>query len=435
MTTCRSLRRLAALPLLASSVLFSAMDDAEAQPAGFNYDESKVPAYTLPDALTCLDGTKVADAKTWQTKRRPELLNIFAEHVYGRTPKGDVTIREEWVQHEPALNGLATRKQVRLSFERNGVKRHVDVLAYLPAKTKGPSPAFIGLNFQGNHTVHADPGIILPTSWMPNDPKLGVTNNVASELARGNQSTRWQVEKVVARGYAVVTAYYGDIFPDRANGLNDSVIALFQNELSPTDWNAIGAWSWGLSRITDYLVKSGDIDLKRIALHGHSRLGKTALWAGVQDERFGIVISNDSGEGGAALARRWFGETTKRINTSFPHWFNGAFKQYNDNEAKMPVDQHELLALIAPRPLYVASATEDQWADPKGEFLSAYHAGEVYALFGKKGVGVSEQPGPEKPVGNHVAYHLRTGKHDITDYDWDRYLDFADRHFGRPSGK
>ena len=187
MTTCRSLRRLAALPLLASSVLFSAMDDAEAQPAGFNYDESKVPAYTLPDALTCLDGTKVADAKTWQTKRRPELLNIFAEHVYGRTPKGDVTIREEWVQHEPALNGLATRKQVRLSFERNGVKRHVDVLAYLPAKTKGPSPAFIGLNFQGNHTVHADPGIILPTSWMPNDPKLGVTNNVASELARGNQ--------------------------------------------------------------------------------------------------------------------------------------------------------------------------------------------------------------------------------------------------------
>ena len=432
MTTCRSLLRLAALPLLMASVFFTAMDDAEAQPAGFNYDESKIPAYTLPEALTCLDGSKVTDSKTWLTKRRPELLNLFAEHVYGRTPKGDITVREEWVQHEPALNGRATRKQVRLVFERGGVKRHVDILVYLPAKARGPVPAFIGLNFQGNHTVHADPGIILPTSWVPNEPKKGVTNHVASEQMRGDQATRWQVEKVLGRGYAVVTAYYGDLFPDRADGRADSVIALFQKELAPTDWNAIGAWSWGLSRITDYLANSGDIDLKRLALHGHSRLGKTALWAGAQDQRFGIVISNDSGEGGAALARRWFGETTKRINTSFPHWFNGAFKQYNDNEAGMPMDQHELLALIAPRPLYVASATEDQWADPKGEFLSAYHAGPVYALFGKKGVGVSEQPGPEKPVGDAVAYHLRTGKHDITEYDWDRYLDFADRHFGKP---
>lgn len=435
MTNCRSLRRLAALPLLASLVLFSAMEDAEAQPAGFNYDESKVPAYTLPDPLTCLDGSKVTDSKTWLTKRRPELLNLFAEHVQGRTPKGDVTVREEWVQHEPALNGLASRKQVRLSFERNGVKRHVDVLVYIPAKARGPVPAFIGLNFSGNHTVHADPGIILPTSWVQNDAKKGVTNNLASAQMRGESATRWQVEKVVGRGYAVVTAYYGDLFPDRADGMADSVIALFQKELSPSDWNAIGAWSWGLSRITDYLASSGDIDLKRLALHGHSRLGKAALWAGAQDQRFAMVISNDSGEGGAALARRWFGETTKRINTSFPHWFNGAFKQYNDNEAKMPVDQHELLALIAPRPLYVASATEDQWADPKGEFLAAYHAGAVYALFGKKGVGISEQPAPEKPVGDAVGYHLRVGKHDIAEYDWDRYLDFADRHFGKPSGK
>ena len=246
--------------------------------------------------------------------------------------------------------------------------------------------------------------------------------------------------RVFARsGWGYATVGYGDIQPDRANTWNQGVIGLTlapgQQQPGPGEWGTIGAWAWGLSRITDYLANSGDIDLKRLALHGHSRLGKAALWAGAQDQRFGIVISNNSGEGGAALARRWFGETTKRINTSFPHWFNGAFKQYNDNEAKMPVDQHELLALIAPRPLYVASATEDQWADPKGEFLSAYHAGEVYALFGKKGVGVGEQPGPEKPVGNHVAYHLRTGKHDITDYDWDRYLDFADRHFGRPSGK
>ncbi len=435
MTSTRSLRRLVVLPLLTASVLLTAMDDADAQPAGFNYDESKVPAYTLPDALTCLDGTKVTSADLWKAKRRPELLNLFAEHMQGRTPKGDVKVTEEWTQSAPALNGLATRRQTRLAFERNGVKRHVDVLVYLPANARGPVPAFLGLNFQGNHTVHADPGIILPTSWVPNDAKKGVSNNVASAQMRGEQSTRWQVEKLLARGYATVTAYYGDLFPDHAKGMPDSVIALFQKEIAPSDWNAIGAWSWGLSRIYDHLAKAGGIDASKIALHGHSRLGKAALWAGAQDERFAIVISNNAGEGGAALARRWFGETTARINTSFPHWFNGAYKQYNDNEAKLPFDAHELLALIAPRPLYVASATEDQWADPKGEFLSAHHAGPVYALFGKKGVGVSEHPAPEKPVGDVVAYHLRVGKHDIADYDWDRYLDFADRHFGKPKSK
>ncbi|MBI5689910.1 MAG: acetylxylan esterase [Verrucomicrobia bacterium] len=399
-----------------------------------NYDEAKVPKYTLPDPLVANDGSPVRDAATWRAKRRPELLEVFASEMFGRTPAGkppgmhaEVTSVER-----AALGGKAVRKEITLWFTagKTGPKMHL--LVYQPATGPGPFPAFLGYNFYGNQCVHADPGITLSTAWMRTNAENKIVNNRATEGTRGVSASAWDIEAVLARGYATVTAYYGDLCEDRAEGLTLAVGALFGTpaveQRRADEWGAIGIWAWGLSRALDYLESDREIDAGRVAVHGHSRLGKTALWAGAQDERFALVISNNSGCGGAALSKRVYGENVERINTSFPFWFAKNFRAYNRREAELPFDQHELIALIAPRPVHVASAQEDKWADPLGEFLAAKHAGPVYALFGRKGLGVESQPPVNQPViGDGVAYHLRTGKHAITPYDWAQYLEHADR--------
>ena len=406
-------------------------------PKPANYDEAQVGNLPIPDALTCEDGTKVTSKEQWLEKRRPELLRLFEREVYGKTPGGKPAGMRFVVtsENKAALGGKATTRQVSIFFTDKDEPR-CDVLLYLPNGRKQPAPVFVSLNFGGNQSVINDPSITMPTGWFREDKEKLYIGNNASDQSRGSSERRWPLEAVITRGYGVATAYYGDLDPDFDDGFQNGVHPLFykpgQTKPADDEWGSIGAWAWGLSRMADYLQTLPEVDGKKLAVLGHSRLGKTSLWAGAQDERFGIVISNNSGAGGAALSKRIFGETCAVLNRAFPHWFCGNFKKYSDNEAALPVDQHELIALMAPRPVYIASATEDTWADPKGEFLGGKLAESVYALFGKAGLGVNEPPAPDSSVGDSIGYHSRAGKHDILLFDWERYMDFADKHWGRP---
>lgn len=402
-----------------------------------NYDESKIPEYQLPDPLTTAAGQRVTSVAEWNEIRRPELLRLFREHVYGRAPEPCKISHKEISKKDDAIDGKAIRREVDVFFGESSDAHSMRLLIYTPKKSTVPVGGFLTLNFQGNHSVDSDRSISLGDRWMRDRRNGTVKNDRATEKARGCASSRWPMEMIIDRGYALVTIYYGDIDPDFDDGFSNGIHGHMKDQAKQIPagerWGSIAGWAYGLSRALDYLETDDAIDGSRIAVFGHSRLGKTSLWAGASDPRFKMVISNNSGCGGAALSRRAIGETIGRINTSFPHWFNDNYTRYNKNENNCPVDQHELISLIAPRAVYVASATQDKWADPKGEFLSALKAEPVYRLLGTDGFGVDssslKQPAPDSPLkSGTIGYHLRTGKHDVTDFDWQQYLDFADRH-------
>ena len=397
-----------------------------------NYDESKVPEFDLPDPLTTFSNNIIGTSASWAEQRRPELINFFESQVFGKVPGTIDSIDFEVIEESnSALGGIANRKQIKVTLRKNGKTLSYLILLYLPINI-AKAPLFLGYNFHGNHTVSNDPDIIISKAWSLNNESISITNHTLTEKSRGMRSNRWAINKMIEAGYGLATIYYGEIDPDK-NDLTDGLHSLFYNSHqkrpAQDEWGAIGAWAWALSRTMDYLENNSEVDKSKIIVFGHSRLGKAALWAGVMDERFAGVISNDSGCGGAALSKRRFGETIAQINESFPYWFSENFKKYNNAEEELPVDQHELLALIAPRPLYVASAKEDEWADPKGEFLSAYYATPVFSLFGKAGIPAIEMPAVNSPIHNTVAYHIRSGKHDVTEYDWEQYIKWADEQF------
>ena len=396
-------------PSVVTRVDFETPFDGGWKPDYINTDPSKIPAYTLPDALTLQDGRKVTTPEQWYAERRPELLELFETQMFGKAPgRIDGTVWET-VEEGPALDGKALRRQVRITFARG---KYVTVLMYLPADRKGPVPAFMGLNFDGNAAVATDTAILYP------EPGHARAYGIYKEPERGSRASRWPLEDIIGRGYALVTFHTSDLDPDFDDGFRNGVTSFIYKEgqifPEPDQWGTLSAWAWGMSRVLDYLETDADVDASRVAAIGHSRLGKTALLAAARDERFAMAISNDSGCGGAALSRRRYGENLRFITGHFPHWFCGNFFRYVDNEDALPFDQHEFLALIAPRPLYVASAEDDSWTDPVGEQLAFQEARKVYDFLGL-----------DRSLTDN---HIREGGHGLTRADWLHYLDFADKH-------
>ena len=430
----RKLQFAVALALLAAPAL------AQSFPAGYNNIESAVKPYTLLDPLTFADG-KPVNAKTWPA-RRNEIKSIFEENVFGRTPASAIglPVRAHLdEQDDRALGGKAIRKQVTLYLSAKGEDGPKErLLLYLPAARTGKVPVVLGISFAGNQTIINDPGIRLNPTWT-RPPKSTEPPHleVPAESTRGAQAQQWQVEKVLARGYGIATFYYGDLDPDYKDsiqlGIRPTFYAVGQTAPKPDDWGAIGVWAWGLSRALDYLETDPLVDGKRVAVTGHSRLGKTTDWAAAQDPRFAVILSTESGKGGQSLSRRVYGETIEHLQQSFPYWFCENYAKWVGRDTEIPADGNLLLSLLAPRPVYVASADGDQWSDPKGEFLSAVSASRVYRLLGKLGISTTQIPAIDTPTDptHFVAYHDRTGKHDVTAYDWDQYLNFLDAHFGK----
>jgi hypothetical protein len=380
------------------------------------YDEAAIAPYTLPP----LPDRRL---KAWQ-RQRPALRARLAQEMYGRAPAVEPQQRETVRRPIDLIPGQVRAEEIELVLQHGGRALYYRLLLCLPVDTSGgPVPVFLGLNFFGNQSVHPHPDIALPSGWTYDRPAQGLVAHRATEASRGVRSSRWPLEAIVAAGFGLATVYAGDFDPDWDDGFANGVHGLMGSPADSSSWGTVAGWAWGLSRVVDYLETRPEVDAGRIAVIGHSRLGKAALWAGAHDARFALVVSNNSGCGGAALSRRRIGERLIHLNTRFPHWFCPRFHTYNEAEDRLPIDQHQVLALVAPRPLYIASASEDRWADPAGEAQALEAAATVYALY-------QEKDAP--PLRDRLGYHLRPGGHDLTAYDWARYLAFAQQHLGTP---
>ena len=382
----------------------------------------------LPDPLTMRDGRRVTTAAQWETERRPELKRLFQHYMYGYFPPRPKKVRAR-VEREDrqALGGKATLREVAVEYGPEGVPP-IRLLVVVPNHRQGPAPAFLGLSFAGNQAALNDPKIRLNDSWTRGSGP-DVANNRATEATRGTQVDTWNIEKAIDRGYAMAVFCYGDVVPDDPDLAFKALARLggTSGQRGPTDLSAIAAWAYGMQRCLDYLRTDGTIDRNRIAAVGHSRNGKAALLAAAFDERFAMAIPLQAGCGGTAPSRGKIGESVERINTSFPHWFDDHFKQFNNDPTRIPFDQHCLVSLMAPRPVLFSNAEEDSWANPTGQFDMLEAADPVYRLLGAEGLRATSMPPMRKLVDSRLGYFIRPGKHSMTTEDWGAFLDFADR--------
>jgi hypothetical protein len=374
-----------------------------------NYDESLVGQYELPELLVCNDLSPVSNADDWNKKRRDEILEVFNSEVFGAIPDTPSNFPFEIIsEYQDVFSDSAIMQEISLYPLSKSGGVSVSVLVFHPKNTDGPVPYFLGANFFGNHAVTNDARVKINQGWMrPSDIEGQVINNRSTEDSRGREVSRWPIEQILRSGFGFATFYYGDVEADHENGWREGLRGKLEKS-SPESWGAISAWAWGLIKVHDYLKCQDSFEVGEVTVIGHSRLGKAALWAGANDTRFARVIANNAGAGAVSLARRNFGESIEALNERFPHWYCENFKKYNNNPDQLPVDMHQLLALIAPRALYLASASEDLWADPKGELESLKAAKPVFNLLG----------------GSEIGYHLRQGGHDLTYEDWNLYLEF-----------
>jgi hypothetical protein len=383
-----------------------------------NYDEAKVGAYELPDPLVTQDGRPVRDADMWNRVRRPEILKLYEAEIYGRVPANAPKVRFETLNRDEIHfgNSTAAHRHAVIHFGDGPGAQAVNVHLYLPAAATGPVPVFLHLTFATNRATPPDAA----------DP--------ASPGRRPSEAG--PVEEMLSRGFGYALVRYTEIQPDNANTHASGVQALAyapgQTAPAADEWGTIAAWAWGASRVLDYLATDPAVDATRVAIVGHSRLGKTALWTGASDPRFALVFSSCAGEMGSALARRDYGETLDDMAGNFGWQFAGNLQKYPGHWTDLPVDAHMLIALCAPRPVFITGGTKDQWADPKGEFLAEVAAGPVYRLLGKADLGTRDLPPLDTPlIEGDLGFHYHTGGHTITASDWNAFLTFASRHLKR----